>query len=474
MGSARSAGANGPAPRRSARRLVAAVALGGVAAGVTGWVFQRLLHVVQLVAFGIGPGAGSGVASGAHAGAGSDAGRGIDWGDPHGGPTLLALSQAAAPWRIVLVLALAGAVGGLSWFLYFRRGHAGVDVRAVAGGSPAPLLPTLWHTATQVVLVAMGASIGREAAPREMSAAWSAWLSDRLGLDAEDRRTIVACGAGAGLAAVYSIPVSGAVFALEVVLSRVTARTVWPALTMSGLAVLVADGWTPGRPFYEVPDVSATASLTVWAIIAGPLLGVLGQGFGHVVSRLEAARPRDARLLWTMPAAFAAVGVVALWLPEVLGNGQSAAQTFFDVSEATGGAALLLAVLVAAKLLTTLATIGAGTWGGTLQPSVALGAGLGALGGLAWNAAWSAVFPASPATSVAAFAVIGAAAFLATSWRAPLTALALVAEFTRSGAGILVPALLAVGLAAATARWLSTRPPAPAGGAPRTTGGPRA
>ncbi len=437
--------ATGPSPLAA---VFAAVVLGGVAAGAVGWVFQRLLHVVQLVAFGIGPGADP------------EAAEAADWSDPQAGPALLAIAQGSAPWRIVLVLTLAGIIGSISWFFYFRRGHAGINVVSVADGAPAPLLPTLWHTTTQVVIVALGASIGREAAPREMSAALAAWVSDRVGLQAEDRRTIVACGAGAGLAAVYSIPLSGAVFALEIILGRVSARTVWPALLMSGVAVLVADGPTLGPAYYELPTLGVTGSLTVWALIAGPILGALGHWFARAVASAEKARPRNAHLLWTMPLAFAAVGLVAVWVPEVLGNGQSAAQAAFDAANRPVlAAAALLTVVVLAKLGTTLATIRSGAWGGTLQPSVALGAGLGALTGLGWNSGWSAAFPGSSATSVAAFAFIGAAVFLATSWHAPLTALALVAEFTHHGHEILVPALLAVGLATAVARRLSARPP---------------
>ncbi|MCI1788957.1 MAG: chloride channel protein [Actinomyces sp.] len=435
--------------RGAGSRLVAAVVLGGVAAGLTGWFFQRLLHVLQRLAFGIGPGTGGGPVR-------------AGWLDVRSGPSLLTMVEAADPWRRVAVLAVAGVVGGLSWFLYFRRGHAGVDVAATAEGRPAPLPAAFWHTTTQVVIVAMGASIGREAAPRELAASLSAWLSDRLGLSPEDRRTIVACGAGAGLAAVYSIPLSGAVFALEVVLTRVTPRTVWPALAMSGLAVLVADGWTFGSPFYDVPEIAPTASLAVWALLAGPLIGALGHGFGAAVRRGESSRPRDARLLWTMPVAFTAVGLVSVWVPGVLGNGQSSAQIAFDLPDgAAASGATLLAVAVLAKLATTLATIRSGAWGGTLQPSVALGAGIGALTGMAWGLLWSAVAPGSPGTQLAAFAVIGAAAFLATSWRAPLTALALVMEFTHQGPAILLPCLLAIGGATATARWLALREAAP-------------
>ena len=107
-------------------------------------------------------------------------------------------------------------------------------------------------------------------------------------------------------------------------------------------------------------------------------------------------------------------------------------------------------LVLLAKTATTFLTIGTGGWGGVLTPAVALGAGLGAVVGLPWAAAW-------PGSEVAAFAFIGAAAFLGTSMKAPFTGLILVIEFTGQGATILVPAVLAVGGATAAATWLSRR-----------------
>jgi H+/Cl- antiporter ClcA len=98
---------------------------------------------------------------------------------------------------------------------------------------------------------------------------------------------------------------------------------------------------------------------------------------------------------------------------------------------------VFLLVLALAKTVTTTLTIGSGAVGGTLTPSIAVGSALGAsLGGI-WLVMW-------PGSWLAAFAFIGAAAFLAATMRAPFTALVLVVEFTNQGTEILIPALLAV------------------------------
>jgi CIC family chloride channel protein len=135
-----------------------------------------------------------------------------------------------------------------------------------------------------------------------------------------------------------------------------------------------------------------------------------------------------------MPLVFAGVGLLSLAFPAILGNGQALGQVAF-----AGLIGIpLIALLLLLKMVATTATIGSGGAGGTLQPSVAIGAALGAATGGLWLMLW----PGSP---VAAFAFIAAAAFLASTMRAPMTALVLLIEFTGQGPALLVPAILAIG-----------------------------
>ena len=404
----------------STRRFAVATLLTGLVAGLVGLACKHILHWLQAIAWNM------------HTG------------------TLLEAASAASPTRRILILTLGGLIGALSWFFIFRRNKAITSVSAAVDGTPMPPLRTIWHSLTQIVIVSLGASVGREVAPREMSAALSAAIADRLGLTTEDRRVIVACAAGAGLAAVYSIPLSGAIYALEILLVSRSGRAVAPAFLTSGIAVLVSTGFTRPEAFYEVPTLTPSLSLTVFAVIVGPLFGAAGWVFQKAVAAVSTNRPRDWRLLATLPIASFLVGVTAVWIPSVVGNGQASAQTQFDATWAAGvGLGCALLVLLA-KTATTLLTIRAGGWGGVLTPAVALGAGLGAVIGLPWAAAW-------PGSEVAAFAFLGAAAFLGASMNAPFTGLVLVIEFTAQGPTILVPAALAVGGATAAATWLTRR-----------------
>ena len=402
------------------RRFAVATLLTGVIAGLVGLACIHLLHWIQALAW-----------------------------DMHSG-TLLEAVSAASPARRVLNLVLGGILGAASWFFLFRRSRAITSVSAAVGGTPMPPLRATWHALTQVLIVGLGASVGREVAPREMAAAFSAAAADRLGLTPEDRRIIVACGAGAGLAAVYSIPISGAIYTLEILLVSRSRRAVAAAFCTSAIAVLISTGFTRPTPFYSVPTLTPSLSLTVFAALIGPLLGATGWAFKQAVARVGAARPRDWRLLASLPTASFLVGIIAVWVPSVLGNGQASAQTQFDAVWATGAGLGLAALVLAAKTVTTFLTIRAGGWGGVLTPAVALGAGIGTVIGLPWATAW-------PGSQVAAFAFIGAAAFLGASMNAPFTGLILVIEFTAQGPTILVPATLAVGGATAATAWLSRR-----------------
>jgi H+/Cl- antiporter ClcA len=128
------------------------------------------------------------------------------------------------------------------------------------------------------------------------------------------------------------------------------------------------------------------------------------------------------------------------------------AQLAFDGTLALGTVGVLLVL----KPLVTTGMLAAGANGGLLTPALATGALLGTLTGTAYSILW-------PGTPVAGFAMIGAAAVLATTLRAPLCAVVLLLEFTGTGLDLVVPMALAVAGAMYTSELLLRRCPAPAG-----------
>jgi CIC family chloride channel protein len=402
-------------------RLVVVTLLVGVGAGVGGALVALLLHAIQHLAFGYSEG------------------------------TFLEGLLEAPPVNRVVALAVAGVIGGVGWWLLRRWGsrdprHTIVSVEASVGGRRMPGLVTLLNAGLQIVIVGLGASIGREVAPREVAALWSGWLSERAGVSARERRILVACGAGAGLAAVYSVPLGGAVFAVEILLAEVSFATVLPALATSGIAALVARVVVPANPLYRVEQVPLSPTIVVWSVLAGPLIGLAAVGFVRAASFAQRHRPRRWGILVVMPVAFVAIGVVALWFPAILGNGRALGQLALGASLPV----LLLLAITVLKAVATVGTIGAGAAGGTLTPSLAIGAGLGLAVGDAWLLLW-------PGAPLAGFALLGAAAFLAVTMRAPLTALVLVMEFTGQGPALLVPLMLCVAGAVAVGYLIERR-----------------
>jgi len=244
---------------------------------------------------------------------------------------------------------------------------------------------------------------------------------------------MIACGAGAGLAAVYNVPLGGALFALEVLLGTLRVSAVIPAIATSAIAAYVAWIGLGDETPYVIPHLSITRSLIAWAIVAGPFLGCAASWFAKDVQRARACAPRDWRLPVWCAVVFPIIGLLAIPFPQIPGNGKGLAVLGFD-GELTAGPAVQLLLL---KVLATIVCLRAGAEGGLMTPGIAIGTLIARVTGGMWNWIW-------PGTPPGAFAVVGGTAFLAASMRMPLTAIALLMEFTRVDHDFLIPMAFAV------------------------------
>ncbi|WP_248767074.1 chloride channel protein [Pseudomonas sp. MWU12-2345] len=387
------------------------VILTGIGAGLGGTLLAMLLHAIQHLAYGYGQDSLTSHES-----------------------FLIGVSSASTSRRI-LALALCGLVAGLGWWAIYRFGSPLVGIKkAVAPDGPAmPPKTTVCHALLQIITVALGSPLGREVAPREVGALVGAWLSRKAQLPPETHRLLIACGAGAGLAAVYNVPLGGAVFVLEGLLAVFSWPAAIMALATSAIGAAVAWVGLGAQVQYVVPSLALTPGLLAWSMLAGPLFGLAAYGFVQLTGRARIQAARGWRLPVLSLINFTLIGCVAVYLPQVLGNGKGPAQLGFD-SELTLG---LAAALLVAKVLVTSASLRAGAEGGLLTPALAIGALMAILLGGLWSLAF-------PGVALGAFAIVGAAAFLAASMSMPLTAIVLVAEFTRIDHDFLVPIILAV------------------------------
>ena len=94
----------------------------------------------------------------------------------------------------------------------------------------------------------------------------------------------MACGGGAGLAAVYNVPLGGALFTAEIMMGTITLPVALPALACSGIATVTAWLYLPRHATYlGVPSFRFTVPLLVWALLAGPLIGLVASGYIRLI-----------------------------------------------------------------------------------------------------------------------------------------------------------------------------------------------
>jgi CIC family chloride channel protein len=324
-------------------------------------------------------------------------------------------------------------------------GSPGTDVSEALWlhGGRLPWVASIVRGTLSIVTVAMGVSLGREAAPQLAGAATASRLSQLAQLPQWERRLLVASGAGAGFAAVYNVPLGGALFALEVLLGTVALPLVLPALAASVIATAVA--WTTlgTSHTYDMPTYGLHAAQMVWAVIAGPVIGIAAVAWGKIIRRATELRPHG-RVRFVVPLiVLGLLGVVSIQYPQLLGNGKGVVQMAVLGQISLG----LFAALVALKPLATAICLGAGAPGGLFTPTLTVGVLLTGVLAALWSHIWPGTIPAS-------YALIGGGAFLAAAMQGPLSAVVLVLELTRHFDVLMAPTLVAVTEATVVARLL--------------------
>jgi chloride channel protein, CIC family len=366
------------------------------------------------------------------------------------GPHLLDGAQQTDAMHHLIILLAAGAVTGAGQVLVGRlvAGNSIDITEAISNfAGRLPALRTLATATLSVVVVGMGASLGREGAPKQAGAVIANALADRTALTDEQRRLLVACGAGAGMAAAYGVPLGGALFAVEVLRGVLALRLILPALLASACAAGVA--WLlamPNEPTYVIPSYPLSASVICWSLVAGPIVGVFSVGFVRIIAWADRNKPQGTARLLAPLGALGVVGALSIPFPQVLGNGKDIAALAF-----TGQVAVpLLLTLVVARPLATVLCLGSGVPGGLFTPSLATGALLGGVLGSAWSLLWPGVPPGL-------CAIIGAGAVLAATTHGPVSSIVLVMELTGRDRSFILPMLLAVVTATVVARTLDAR-----------------
>lgn len=349
--------------------------------------------------------------------------------------------------RRAISVTVGASIAAVMWWLLRTRTTEVPSVKKAVGGAIMPVWQTIVHVLLQIFIVGTGMSIGREVAPRELGAMFGQRFARWVRLDAKDTRMLVAITAAAGLAGVYNAPLAGTFFAVEILLSDITLETVTLAFSCSVLASWVASLVKGTHTFYLIGETDGlfTPDYMAFALVAGMILGAAGALFRRGSQWAEKAKPSGVGILWMLPLAGLLTGVVAIWVPQVMGNGRATAQLSFS-SNADLAVIPILLLSFGAKAIVTLLTIRSGASGGVLQPGIALGASGGAMLGILWMQIFH-------TNSIGMYALLGACALLAASQQAPLMAICLVMELADAPINLFVP----IGFAVAVSAFVASR-----------------
>ncbi len=334
--------------------------------------------------------------------------------------TLLEGITGSSPVRRALGPMVGGALAAVGWWVLRRRADVPPLAGTIVNHKRVPRLTWSIDAGLQILLVGSGASLGREGAPRQFAAALGdfgiGWLRR---LTSRDREILLACAAGAGLGAVYAVPLAGALFTVRIILNTWHPRALGAALITSSLAVATGSIVTRDQPVLTWPIGESTYLLTGQALVLAPLALAVGLAFNRIMA---AARPATPMRTWVLVPALAGAGLVtgicSHWLPELPGNGRS----ILTVSLASGLTLSAAAAILVLKPLLTALFLRAGGAGGMLTPSLATGAAAGALLVLTIN------WVAGMQLHVPTVSLAGAAGVLAVTQGSPIWAAIFVWE----------------------------------------------
>ena len=396
--------------------LLAVLVGGGAGAGVV--LFRSLIHVINTVMFG----QVSGFLS--------------TWGH----------------WTLALIPLLGGLmVGAMRWrFKDFGPGLTTL-IEVAQGDRDLKLLNPVTKMTAASISLGSGASLGPEGPSVEIGAYFSLLLGQGLKVSQERQRLLLAAGAAAGLAAGFNAPIAGVFFALEVVLGTTFASSAASVVLLAAVvAAWIAQIGLGSRPAFALP------AYEVRSLMELPLYVGLGLA-ASVVSLLYVRSLRFSqqcfqgqvagfRWLAKIPQPLhpviggACLGLVSLQLPQILGVGYETVESMLQ--DVQFPLQLVVALLVV-KLVMTAISFGSGFVGGVFAPALFLGASLGSIYGKVLEIAFPMLHNAL--ASPPAYAMVGMAAVLAASVRAPLTAILLLFELTHDYR-IVLPLMVAVGL----------------------------
>jgi chloride channel protein, CIC family len=354
--------------------------------------------------------------------------------------TIITSFERLPLWQRFLVPIIGGILAGLTLWIGNRliasvRQKSTTDYMeaVVVGNGIISLRASLVKTISALFSISAGASIGREGPLVQLSSLVASLVGRLRNCPIPQRRHLVACGAAAGLASAYNAPIGGAFFVAEIVLGTVVVESLGPLILASVTATFLTRAFHGESPIYQSP---ALGLHTRWEIVPlcaiGIFLGLLAPLYLRVLRRTERL---FSKLRLPIPVKLglggAVVGLLAIFYPEVCGNGKGLVTSLFHQNWHF----YTVLILVIVKLIATSATFGSGAVGGVFTPTLFIGSAVGVLYGQAVL-----YFAPQLQPDPTMYGLMGMGSFLAATTGAPLMAILMVFELTLSYA--IVPFLM--------------------------------
>ena len=299
-----------------------------------------------------------------------------------------------------------------------------VMYRVTVKGGVIQSVPVLVKTLGAAIIIGTGGSVGAEGPVVVLGAATGSRIGRWLRASPDRLRTLVGCGAAAGISAAFNAPIAGVIFGIEKILGAAGGMALGPFVVASILAATVSRAAFGNHPVLTLPAEFGVGS--AWELFAyvglGVLTGVVAVAYSRGVWKTQDLFA-DLRRSWTQVALGAMLigGLDLAFRSDLWSQGHES----IDLGILAARSALFLLALAAAKIVATAVTFGAGGTGGVFTPALFIGATLGGAYGVTLHE----IFPGAD-LAPGAMALVGMAGLVAGATHAPLTAIMMVFEMT--------------------------------------------
>ena len=347
-------------------------------------------------------------------------------------------ADAVPLWMKIGVPTLGGLVVGIvvSNFASEAKGHGVPEVMqaiALRGGRIRKRVAAAKIFASAVT-IGSGGSVGREGPMVQIGASIGSSVGQLFKTPSVHMKTMVGCGAAAGIAATFNAPIAGVLFALEIIIGDFGVMQFSPVVLSSVMATAISRYYFGDFPHFDIPEYSI---VSLWEYLLYPLLGVLtglvALSFTKILYWFEDGFDAIPIPEWIKPAIGGALlGCVFAVFPQVFGVGYGS----MNLALVNDMGFQLLFVLIFVKILASSLTLGSGGSGGIFAPSLFLGCMAGGVFGFGVHA----LFPAHTALP-GAYALVAMGGVVAGTTYAPITAILIIFEMT-SDYSIILPLML--------------------------------